>query len=557
MSIQGLIDAASPGGTVNVAPGIYPEQLLIDKPLTLEGPDPEAGEAIVDAIGLAAAPTLLITSGQVTVRRITFRNGPGQGIRVGTVAAPNLQGVLIEDCVIQGHDLSGIMNITSSEMDVIGNLIENNGNIISFERAGVFLRPHGVTNILNNTIRNNNGDGVYAEGSDAGLLVENNTIENEFSSGITLAWDEQNVTIRNNTIEECGQSNDELKGGIVIIQAMAELITGNTIWNCKQRGIMWAWCPQVGPEPESIIISANRIGHSSHDAIYLFSQGPGSFIPPDPYALKPLISQNQLVENGNAGVLVSNVFMGNPTGKAEPHLEDNSILDNLWGAFNETAAVIDAVNNWWGDASGPYHPLLNPEGTGNPVSDRINFIPWLERPPLPPPVMECITARKIYWRCQKFLVSEVVVDVSASARGKVVEAQCLRAELVIDGEHPVAVEKLPGAERVQVSFYYKLTVRYVDQGGSRMTTSSPILYRGIFAVDPPGQDRRLEPDADIYLDCLECFVSGRQQITCCTGIIILLQLVATVQLLIPAYGFCPEPDPCVPAETHCSEYTLR
>lgn len=553
MSIQGLIDAAPPGGMVSVTPGIYPEQLVIDKPLTLEGPDPSAGEAIVDPAGLAVAPTLLIISGQVTVRRMTFRNGPGQGIRVGTAAAVNLQGVLIEECVVQGHDYAGIMNINGSTLDVLNNLIENNGNTPSFERAGVLLIAHGQTNIVNNSI-GNNGDGIYAEGSAAGLLVENNAVENEFSSGITLAWDERNVTVKDNTIRDCGLTTDELKGGLVIIQALAKSITGNTIENCKQKGIMWAWSPSTGPEPESILISANRIRHSSGDAIYLFSQGPGSFISPDPFALKPLISDNQLVENGNAGVFVSNIFLGNPTGKAEPHLENNIIQGNLWGAFNQTATVIDATNNWWGEASGPHHPLLNPEGAGNPVSDNINFMPWLEHPPLPYPTeMECIMARKIYWRCKNFQVHEEVVDVSAE--GEVFTVQCLRANLVIDRKHPFRVEKMAGSERVRIGFYYNFAVKFADHGGPRVMTSPPIFHEGVFVVDPLVRDPRIEVGADVYLDCLECSVSGRHRITCCIGLITSLELAASVQLLIPTYGFCPDPLPCLPASSKCTGYS--
>jgi hypothetical protein len=39
-------------------------------------------------------------------------------------------------------------------------------------------------------------------------------------------------------------------------------------------------------------------------------------------------------------------------------------------------------NNWWGDASGPYHPTLNPEGRGDTLyQDSILFIPWLTSPP--------------------------------------------------------------------------------------------------------------------------------------------------------------------------------
>lgn len=548
-----MIDAAQPGDTVNVTPGTYSEQLLIDKPLTLLGPDPAAGEAVVDAAGMASAPTLLVTSSQVTVKLITFQNGPAQGIRVGTAAFPNLADVLIENCIVRGHNLSGIMNINSSAMEVVGSLIENNGAISSFERAGIFLRPHGVTSIVNNNIHANNGDGMYAEGSSAGLLIENNTIEAESFSGITLAWDEQNVTIKGNTISGCGSLTDDLKGGVIIIQSMAETITGNTIDNCNQRGIMWGWVPSAGPVPANIFITANRISHSSHDAIYLFSQGPGSFIPPDPFALKPLISDNILLENGNAGVFVSNNFQSSPFGNSDPHLDCNIIQGNGWGAFNATTTVVNAVNNWWGDSSGPFHQVLNPGGTGDPVSDNIDFIPWCELPP--PTETDCIRATKVYWSCKKYRVSEEVIDVSRTARGDIISVECYRVYLLENDLHPITVKKIPGTDRVRVSFYFKYRVRFQDGEGWKTVTGPPVFYEGIFTVPPLVQDRRIQATAGVYLKCLECFISGPGQVTCCIGKLMLLQLVSPVQLLVPTYGFCPAPNNCTAVQGNCPGFS--
>lgn len=46
--------------------------------------------------------------------------------------------------------------------------------------------------------------------------------------------------------------------------------------------------------------------------------------------------------------------------------------------------VIDAENNWWGDATGPFHPGTNPAGAGNAVSDNVDYRPWLDAPyPMP------------------------------------------------------------------------------------------------------------------------------------------------------------------------------
>jgi len=52
---------------------------------------------------------------------------------------------------------------------------------------------------------------------------------------------------------------------------------------------------------------------------------------------------------------------------------------------------VDACSNWWGEASGPYHPTLYPSGLGDTVGDNIDFDPWLTdrspcAPPYPPPV---------------------------------------------------------------------------------------------------------------------------------------------------------------------------
>jgi len=35
-----------------------------------------------------------------------------------------------------------------------------------------------------------------------------------------------------------------------------------------------------------------------------------------------------------------------------------------------------AIGNWWGNASGPFHPTTNPTGTGQQVSDNVDFSGW-------------------------------------------------------------------------------------------------------------------------------------------------------------------------------------
>ena len=45
---------------------------------------------------------------------------------------------------------------------------------------------------------------------------------------------------------------------------------------------------------------------------------------------------------------------------------------------NSGQGSLEAVRNWWGAPSGPYHPRLNPTGEGDEVSDNVRFAPWSE-----------------------------------------------------------------------------------------------------------------------------------------------------------------------------------
>lgn len=57
-------------------------------------------------------------------------------------------------------------------------------------------------------------------------------------------------------------------------------------------------------------------------------------------------------------------------------LHGSSIHDNAYGLVNSASNLVDATGNWWGSASGPTH-VTNPSGTGDRVSDRVDFSDWL------------------------------------------------------------------------------------------------------------------------------------------------------------------------------------
>lgn len=52
------------------------------------------------------------------------------------------------------------------------------------------------------------------------------------------------------------------------------------------------------------------------------------------------------------------------------------------GGGSTTVIDYDATGNWWGHPSGPHHPVLNPQGQGDGVSDHILFDFWTGTPEL-------------------------------------------------------------------------------------------------------------------------------------------------------------------------------
>jgi hypothetical protein len=66
---------------------------------------------------------------------------------------------------------------------------------------------------------------------------------------------------------------------------------------------------------------------------------------------------------------------------ASSYANNNEISDNdVFGLYNGGTGTLNATCNWWGDPSGPYHPTANPDGTGDDVSDKVVFTPWVAPP---------------------------------------------------------------------------------------------------------------------------------------------------------------------------------
>ena len=87
------------------------------------------------------------------------------------------------------------------------------------------------------------------------------------------------------------------------------------------------------------------------------------------------VSYSDITKNENGAIVYG----------CKPTLNNCNISGNTNFGVNNTYKLYgaNALNSYWGTASGPFHGTLNPSGTGNPVSDSVNFIPFKTTKVLP------------------------------------------------------------------------------------------------------------------------------------------------------------------------------
>ena len=77
----------------------------------------------------------------------------------------------------------------------------------------------------------------------------------------------------------------------------------------------------------------------------------------------------------NHGIIVG--YGAHETSVVVAHYNNLTGNDSGVTSIGPQIPLVDATNNWWGHSSGPIHVGTNPLGTGNAVSDDVDYEPWL------------------------------------------------------------------------------------------------------------------------------------------------------------------------------------
>jgi hypothetical protein len=282
-TIQSAINAVRPGGTVVVCPGTYHEQVVVTKPVSLQGRGATIDEAGVFP-GLVLPPSLgsqrvwaavVVVSSDVHFSGFTVRHAQGEGILAAGLGG-DISGLSISRSAIVHNDLGfGFPKPKSSYFEC-----SPAGQIPGDCGEGIHLTGVAFSSITRNFVAFNSGGMLISDetGPTHGNLVAGNIVTgNSTDCGITMPGhnpaalnqmgqpDPAVAGVYDNVIRNNAVTNNGLKGegaGVLFANASAgtavydNLVQGNYIAGNELSGVTFhAHTLMTGTED----LSGNRV----------------------------------------------------------------------------------------------------------------------------------------------------------------------------------------------------------------------------------------------------------------------------------------------------------
>jgi nitrous oxidase accessory protein len=222
-SIAQALAAARPGDTVRVLAGSYRANLVIDKPLTLEG----VGHPVISGGG--HGDVIRVRAPGVTIRALTLRDS---GIDLGAQNAgvyiqPGADRALVEDCTLLGN-LFGIWLEQASQSTLRGNTIVGRRDLLSPARGnGIQVYNATDARVIGNTISFTR-DGIYVDYSRHALFRGNRLHDLRYGTHYM------------NTNDSTWEDNDSWhnRGGLALMEVRRLVVRHNRAWDNEEHGIM-------------------------------------------------------------------------------------------------------------------------------------------------------------------------------------------------------------------------------------------------------------------------------------------------------------------------------
>ena len=249
-------------------------------------------------------------------------------------------------------------------------------NIIQGNYGGVIIANNSPTDALiieNNLFRDNNGGlatDIYGDQFSSGAGTKNVTIRNNTFTNSAFAEDHWAIGVSNTAATPFSNfsisGNDFSQSGraMYFFNASDVSITANTVTGANHY--------DNRPVRRYRYQLHHRTEHASGRArgIDVFNELSGTT---DATGLS--IHNNFVQDNTGVGIWIETGTIVT-TGSIQVH--SNSISGNDSAGLENDFAAVDAINNWWGDETGPTN-AANPSGTGHAiVGANVSFEPWLD-----------------------------------------------------------------------------------------------------------------------------------------------------------------------------------
>jgi hypothetical protein len=391
--INAAIGAASEGATITVGKGTFVENVVVNKPVTLQGSgkntviEPAVSNPVCEGGSLcsgAASNIVLVEADNVTVNNLRLEgNNPS----------------ISSSVVVGGKDIDARNGLITNHLaGVFNNLTVSKVTVADVYLRGLYASSGGTFNFNNDTVQNVQGEeasiAMFAfEGTGS---MDHNKVT-EANDAISANWS-QGIEFAGNTITKSGSGvhtdNNGGSGG------KADLITENKVSACKENGYgIFVFVPYVSATVQANRVTGCAVGLAAFGGA-VSGQGPlfknnkvdgtgattsdpggtyGAYLTTDQlgFAFGDMTATltGNTIQNSGTGMFVTQT---NPSpeqpagGQATVTAHGNSFRGNPGGAKGEPGTAVNAKENWWGCKQGPNH-----DPKCDPATGTVDYTPWL------------------------------------------------------------------------------------------------------------------------------------------------------------------------------------
>lgn len=415
--IQPAIDEATDGDTINVAAGTYSGTMDIDTRSDLDIVGADKNTVIfkpsstipwnISPYGSSRQAAIrVVSSTDIMLKKMTMDFDDIKGNNVFGVLYWDSTGT-VDDNILKNMSASDAMpgglyyEITSyfrapSYTDISrASITISNNTFIDTGRLGVCTHQYVDATITLNTFYKTIADFGYAIelGSESTGEITHNTIygfdtaaasdgsnsagiyvENAFT-GTLFGWPgpamTKNVLVEDNEIYDCqwglyvGNEFNGYAGDVDIVATVKD----NNIHDNLDGGALFTDEDMADGSSVTVTCQNNTLTNNGDYGYYIYTQGDGDL---------SVTLPGDTITGHDTGIYLEDTAGGASTSSYSISANYNDISGNTTYGINNTisAVTVDAEDNWWGDATGPYHPTTNSGGLGDQVSDYVDYDPW-------------------------------------------------------------------------------------------------------------------------------------------------------------------------------------